>query len=149
MTEPTVTVKAKLRIGTTLADASSDAFQAVAGVTDFGEFGGEATVSQTTHVEDGIVRKFQGSINYGTMTVQINHIFDDAGQAALQSAFEDTAPYNIQLQLNDGAVSGTRWDFKAIVSSFKINFGDANAKVDGTVTLNLTSKPVKTAKADV
>jgi len=60
--------------------ATGVAFTTVGKVEDFGEHGGEASVSTFTPVADGVIEKFKGSTNYGSLALSIGALPSDAGQ---------------------------------------------------------------------
>ena len=64
-------------------------------VEDLGEFGDEASEITFTALANRRTRKFKGTFNAGTVTVQAGSDFVDAGQAALIAAFD--SPFRIQL----------------------------------------------------
>jgi hypothetical protein len=104
-------------------------------------FGGTAQVPEFIPLATGIVDKGKGSINYGDTTIPLRRIITDAGQLALQSAF-DGANKGVTHSIRMVHPTGGTIFFTAIVSGFTFNFGDANAFARNEVTFSLKNKPL-------
>jgi len=119
-------------------------YQLVGEVSEIGEFGGTREVPTHTPIDTGIVAKRAGSINYGTQTLQIAHNPDDTGQDDLQSGLDGANAGDIHsVKLEDPA--GNVLYYTAIVAGYTFNPGSANSIYAGSVTLDITSKPVAVA----
>jgi len=119
-------------------------YAAVGEIGDLGEFGGTREVVTFTAVNDGIVQKRPGSVDYGQMSLQIARDAADVGQIALQSAFDGAEAGNLHsFELVDR--NGDTLFFTGIVSSFTYNAGSANTMFGGSCTIDLTSKPLPVA----
>ena len=119
-------------------------YAAVGEIGDLGEFGGTREVVTFTAVNDGIVQKRPGSVDYGQMSLQIARDAADVGQIALQSAFDGSEAGNLHsFELVDR--KGDTLFFTGIVSSFTYNAGSANTMFGGSCTIDLTSKPLPVA----
>jgi hypothetical protein len=82
--------------------------------------GREWDIEEVTNFESNVDKEhIKGLRNPGTFTLQGNRVEDDAGQEALESAFEDTAAYLFQIQLPPtvGLTTGEIWTFSALVLS--------------------------------
>lgn len=77
--------------------ATGVAFTTVGNVEDFGEHGGEASVSTFTAVGDGVVQKFKGSINYGSLALTLGAMASDAGQDLIDTAFASKNRYSCKI----------------------------------------------------
>jgi hypothetical protein len=77
--------------------ATGISFTTVGKVEDFGEHGGEAQVSTFTPVSDGVIEKFKGSTNYGSMSVMLGCLPSDAGQDIVEAAFASKNRYSVKI----------------------------------------------------
>lgn len=77
--------------------ATSITYTTVGSVEDFGEHGGQAQVSNFVAVADGVVQKFKGSIDYGSMNVMLGQVSSDAGQDLIDTAFASKNRYSIKV----------------------------------------------------
>lgn len=83
-----------------------DAFEAlvwteVGEVEDLGEFGDEASEITFTALANRRVRKFKGTFDAGTVTVQAGSDPEDAGQLAMIEAFASDLDFPFRITLND------------------------------------------------
>lgn len=88
-----------------------DAFEAitwveVGEVEDLGEFGDEASEVTFTALKNRRVRKFKGTFDAGTVTVQAGSDPSDAGQQAMIEAFASDLDYPFRIVLNDKLTNG-------------------------------------------
>lgn len=67
-------------------------------IENYGNHGGSANVSTFTAVADGVVQKFKGAKNYGTMNVVVGNLPSDAGQAIVDAAFESPNRYSVKIE---------------------------------------------------
>lgn len=106
-------------------------------VTDLGEFGG--TYNEVTHtpLETGIVEKFKGSVNYGTLNVQTGRDPDDAGQAILIAAFASYNAYAFKVVEQGGTVNY----FAGRVMSNPLAVGNADQITGANYNVSI-SKPI-------
>jgi hypothetical protein len=82
--------------------------------------GREWDIEEVTNFQSAVDKEHIKALrNPGTFTLQGNRVEDDAGQEALEAAFEDTAPYLFQIQLppSVGLTTGEIWTFSALVLS--------------------------------
>lgn len=70
-------------------------------VEDLGEFGDEASEITFTALANRRTRKFKGTFNAGTVTVQAGSDPEDAGQLAMIAAFASDLDYPFRVTLND------------------------------------------------
>jgi len=77
--------------------ATGVVFSAIGSVEDFGEHGGEKSVSNFVAVGDSVVQKFPGSVNYGTMNVVVGCLPSDAGQDLVDTAFASRNRYSAKV----------------------------------------------------
>lgn len=77
--------------------ATGVAFTTVGHVENYGEHGGDANVSTFTAVNDGVVQKFKGSINYGALNLTLGCMSSDAGQDLIDTAFASRNRYSVKI----------------------------------------------------
>lgn len=77
------------------------AWTEVGEVEDLGEFGDEASEITFTALADRRVRKFKGTFDAGTVTVQAGSDPADAGQLAMIAAFASDLDFPFRITLND------------------------------------------------
>jgi len=105
------------------------------------EFGGTAQVAEFIPIKTGVVDKRRGSINYGSSDISLGNDFSDTGQAALQSGFDGANAGKIHSVKLVNANIGVVY-FTAVITSFRLNFNDANSITMAGVTLEIITKPV-------
>ena len=76
---------------------------AVGEITEIPTFGGQAETITHTPLATGITEKFQGAINYGSLTVPLAFDRDDAGQVILKAAFASKARIAFEVEYPDGS----------------------------------------------
>ena len=82
--------------------------------------GREWDIEEVTNFESNVDKEHIKALrNPGTFTLQGNRVEDDAGQEALETAFESTSAYLFQIQLPPtvGLTTGEIWTFSALVLS--------------------------------
>lgn len=113
----------------------------------YGSFGGEKTITEFICINDGIVQKVNGSVNYGNLEVTL--ALNDATSAwdAIHTAFDDKSAgdYHFKVQYpnaqNSTGTGAIRY-FSGKVSSVKENVSGANDVVTVTLTIAITGKIV-------
>lgn len=141
----------KLYISTTATTVSTQSafegltYSEVGEITDLGEFGSE--YSTVTHVSlaDRLVRKFKGTEDPGTITLQMGMDPDDAGQTVLKTALGVDTEYGFKVTLNDGTSSPTTFFFRARVMSYKRQVGSAESIVAASTTIGINTRPIEVA----
>jgi hypothetical protein len=139
-------------IGTTAGDAITDSYQALAEVVDISEFGKSFQTIKHIAIDSRETRKIKGSFDAGGVTLKLGRDLSDSGQAALQSALDSDAAYNIQITLADTPASGlsptpTSFYFKALVTSFTTVIGSADSLVGATAMLEISGPVTEVAAA--
>lgn len=145
----------KLYISTTATTVSTQSafegltYSEVGEITDLGEFGSE--YSTVTHVSlaDRLVRKFKGTEDPGTITLQMGMDPDDAGQTVLKTALGVDTEYGFKVTLNDAGSgspsSPTTFYFRARVMSYKRQVGSAESIVAASTTIGINTRPIEVA----
>ena len=140
-----------IRIGTTVADPSGDSFDAVADLIEItGDWGIEWDVNEFPRLTSGDTVYSKSTKSFGEVTVKLGFSDTNAGRDAFEDAAddEDDDGYNVQIELaNSLGSNGTIYDFKAIITGFKIAVGDINSEVTHVMTARLISRPTTTAPA--
>lgn len=113
-------------------------YTSIGEVTEIGEFQGE--YASVTHIPlaDRVVRKFKGSVNYGTLPLTMAYDSDNAGQDLLETASSDDDDYSFKITMQDGTIRYMTGQ----VMSFKLNVGSADSMVTATSTVEVTRKPI-------
>lgn len=113
-------------------------------VADIGEFGGEGEVLTFTPIKTGIVNKLIGSIDYGSIAVQLGKIFGDAGQDVLKAGFdgaEKGKTHSFKVEYIDGGIEY----FTGISTSFTSNVGSASSVRMGACNVALNNQVITVA----
>lgn len=110
------------------------------------EFGGEAQVAEWTPVKTGEVNKRSGSINYGSTTIPLAQLYDDAGQDALLSGFDGANARAVHSFKIEKTGQGEMY-FTGIITGYKYNPGDANQISQASVMIELTGKVIASVAA--
>lgn len=105
------------------------------------EFGGEAQVAEYVPLATGVVNKRPGSINYGSFTLPLAQLYDDAGQDAMISGFDGANKGAVHSFKVEKAGTGAIY-FTGIITGYKFNLGDANSISQASATVELISKPL-------
>ena len=140
----------KLSVGTTISVSAGPTaaetavgyealtFTDIGEVINIGESGGNAQITPFTPVDSGVVNKRKGSIDYGTLALQIAKDAADAGQVILKAGFDGAARDTIHsFKIVDG--SGDTFYFMGIISSFTTARGDANTIISHNCNVERTS----------
>ncbi|MDZ7711708.1 MAG: hypothetical protein U5L06_00645 [Rhodovibrio sp.] len=139
---------AKLSIGDS---SSSPIYTVVAGITNFGEFGRQYERGTFNPVKDRRTRKYKGSYDEGSFTLDLARDLTDQGQTDMMTALDSDDPVPIKIELDDApAGSGTNptsFKFDALVMSFTTNIGGTNDYVSAQVQIEITSDITETAAA--
>lgn len=113
-------------------------------VADIGEFGGEGEVLTFTPIKTGIVNKLIGSIDYGSISVQLGKIFGDSGQDILKAGFDGAAKgktHSFKVEYIDGGIEY----FTGISTSFTSNVGSASSVRMGACNVALNNQVITVA----
>lgn len=87
--------------------------------TEVPEFGAEHSVVTHTPLKTGIVNKYHGELNYGSLTVPMAYSDGDLGQAALKAAIVSKHEVSFRETRSDGSIryfSGKVMSFKTAQS---------------------------------
>lgn len=113
-------------IGTTASNGASDSYTEITGAKQVGgDVGGTYQVVDTTDISDLVKQETKTLLDPGQADLEMHEIVDDAGQAAIKAAFEDTGdvPYNFKVVYP----TGDSRRYKAKVMSYQPMVGGANA----------------------
>jgi hypothetical protein len=146
----------KLSVGTVVAVSASTpatyteagfgalTFTDVGEVTNLGEFGGTAQITQHIPLATGIVAKRKGSIDYGTAALQIGKLIGDAGQVILKDGFDGDEAYSVHsFEITDEA--GNIAYFTGLIGSFTTVYNDANTVTAVNCNVELDNKVIEVA----
>ena len=122
--------------GTTLATLQAVSYTPIAEVTDIGEFG--RTYNLVTHnpLGDRITVKRKGSINNGTLAVQMAYAPADAGQSMLATAVDSDDSYSYKVILQDG----TQFLFTAQAMGRPVQVGGVDSITASTCNIEIDSQ---------
>jgi hypothetical protein len=91
-------------------------------ITNIPEYGGSYELVSHEPLGDRSVVKRKGSINHGSITLQIGKDISDAGQELLKTAYGGDEVYSFKITLQDGTVQYTTGQ----VFSYTTNVGSSN-----------------------
>lgn len=120
-------------------------FTEVGEIEDMGEFGSEFSTINFVSLADRLVRKFKGTEDPGTMTLQMGMDPADGGQDLLVTALGVDTEYGIKITLNDGTTSPTTFYFRARIMSYKRQVGSAENVVKATTSIGINTRPIEVA----
>lgn len=115
---------------------------------DLGEFGDEASEVTFTALGNRRTRKFKGTFNAGTVTVQAGSDPSDPGQLAMIAAFASDLDYPFKITLNDQltlAGTPTTLYFVGKVMSKKRNVGNVENVVRQSYPVGINSEIIEDA----
>ncbi len=82
--------------------ASAMVFTDVGQIEDHGSHGVKGNIVEFTPVDTAVVAKMKGSKNYGTKSIVIGSIPNDAGQVIMKAASESNNHYSVKVTYPDG-----------------------------------------------
>lgn len=131
----------KLWIGLPPASQTLVALQAVSytevkEIVDLGEFG--RTYNLVTHnpLGDRVTVKRKGSINNGTLAIQMAYAPADPGQTLLAAAVDSDSSYSYKVELQDG----TEFLFTAQAMGYPIQVGGVDSITSSTCNVEIDSQ---------
>lgn len=125
----------------TLSEWDALTWTEVGDVVSYGEFG--PNYEEITHqpVSDGQTYKFKGTVNYGSLALNLGRAPADAGQAILITALSSYSAYDFKVALNDdpggSGSKPTRLFFQARVMSYTTAIPSANSIVGSTCGVSI------------
>lgn len=132
--------------GTTIALTFTVGYTNVGECNDSSPSGRQWDVEEVTNFQSAVDKEYiKGLRNPGKFTVKFNQVDGDAGQLALETAFDSTASYMFQLQFPPQGTEtvGEAWQFSALVLSVdppeivpgKVIMGSCELQVTGQRTI--------------
>jgi hypothetical protein len=116
-------------------------FTVIGEVISIGEYG--ATQEEVTHtpLTSGIVQKFKGATNNGSLSIEMGHDLSDAGQALLLAASDGAAKFtnhSVKVTYSGGQIDA----FQGLVFGYNRNPGAINSMVGSTSNIGLNTQVV-------
>jgi hypothetical protein len=139
--------KTKLFIGgagdSSAGPVTEGAYVEVGEISNMGEFGDQFELITFAALSDRNVRKFKGTRNSGSLTLELGQDISDDGQNDLRTALESDLDFNFKIELNDDpggtGDSPTTYYFQAKVMSFVVNVGEVNSIIGATAVVEIQS----------
>jgi hypothetical protein len=91
-------------------------------VTNIPEYGGSYQLVTHEPLANRSIVKRKGSINHGSLTLQIGKDINDTGQELLKTAYGEDEVYSFEITLQDGTIHYTTGQ----VFSYTTNVGNSN-----------------------
>lgn len=131
------------------ADYSAQVWTEVKGTTDLGGLGDTANLITSEQVGAGRTRKAKGTRNAGSMQVNADLDYSDAGQLAVLAAERTRDSYAFRLVMNDAPSGGTPSErlFVAFVMNTTEQLGGPNTVMQLQSTLEIDSNIARIAAA--
>lgn len=112
-------------------------------VIDLPAYGPEVQVVTSEPLATGITQKFNGFINYGSISMGLEQDLDDAGQVILEAGVPvppaQFTPHSFRVTLPDGRIDY----FNGGIFSYTTDIGSANSMVGSTCTIEINSNVVR------
>lgn len=121
----------------------------ILGVTNMPAFGATVNVVESRPLKTGVVEKYKGFINYGSVPVDFDIIEGDAGQALVTAGVtgaEKNTRHSFKLTYQVGALTATRY-FQGKFFSDPENPGSADSMVSGSANVEIETAIIKVAAA--
>lgn len=121
-------------------------FVEVGELIDLPEYGPTVQVVESNPLKTGVTEKFQGFVNYGSVSLGLEWDIEDAGQVILSDAINPGAafvPHSFKVEYNDGTVEY----FHGGIFSYTRAPGSANSMVGSTVQVEINSAVTTVAPA--
>jgi hypothetical protein len=135
-------IGSRLYVGTTATNPVGDSYTEIGQVEQVPPFGPKYAEVKFTAIADGIVQKFPGELDYGSVDLTLGRSTADAGQDAVIAILGSNLANNFKITLHDqSSVTGgtpTTYYFKARVLSYTTNLGTVNNVVKASVLLSIT-----------
>lgn len=129
--------------------ASGTTYTTIGVVENVGPHGGTKNVASFTPISDGVVQKFAGSINYGTLALTLGYLPSDSGQDLIDAAFASTNRYSVKLSypLRTGESTPEYRYLDVLVVQREWQDGGADDVRKLNVTFEICRSPVRVAGA--
>jgi hypothetical protein len=127
---------------------SSPTFTPIGEITDMGVTGRTFDKIEVSNFDSAIDKEYiKGLREPGSGDITYNRVADDAGQVALEAAFEDSNAYLFKLQLppGKGQTVGEVWTFAALVMSVDPPSISPSKVIQGKLSLQVTGPRTITA----
>ncbi len=135
----TLSVCASLPATYDAAGYNALAWTLVTDVSDIPEFGPSTTVNTFKPIDNRIIQKSTGGIDYGSAAFGFAHVVGDAGQGILNTAMGNNTGISFKVTRPDGKKDY----FTGIVSSFTRNHSGVDSFFVGTSKVEI-NKPIVT-----
>lgn len=112
-------------------------------ISEVPSFGSEAALATHTPLKTGIVAKRRGSINYGSLTLNMAYSDSDTGQNILKLAGDAIPGVDSTVSVKITLKNGDIQYFTAQVMSFKTNVGNSDAITMCECTLEVDDKIIR------
>lgn len=110
-------------------------------VESLSTYGATQTEVNFTNLADGILKKFKGTTNYGSMTVGMGYDETDAGQLLLEAASGGAA--NLTVHSHKVVYPGGRVDaFQGYVFGYDKTPGSIDNVIMSSSTIGINTKPI-------
>lgn len=121
-----------------LAGFDALSFDLIGEVTDAGEYGKVFNLVTHNPLADRKTKKYKGSYNNGSITLQLAIDESDVGQLAALAALESDASFSIAVTKQNGAIDY----FTAQVMSFTTSVGSVDSIESGSIQLEIDNDVV-------
>lgn len=118
---------------------SPSGYVSVGEITSFNFFDGSAAEIDVTHLQSTAKEWIMGLQDFGTGTLECNHLPDDAGQDLMRAAKSSRDIQDFKMTLSDG----TFYTFRGYVLSNPLS-GGVDAKVDGSFQIRISGNVTET-----
>ena len=122
---------------------SALSYTTVGEVIDLPEYGPSVEVVTSQPLATGVTEKYNGFINYGSITLGLELDLEDAGQAILEAGVPvppaQYTPHSFEITFPDGTVEY----FIGGIFSYTRNPGSANSMIGSSVQVEINSKIVR------
>lgn len=113
----------------------------VSEVSSISAYGATQTEVNFTALADGILKKFKGSTNYGSITIEMGYDSSDAGQILMDSGAggaNNLTVYSHKVVYPDGTVDA----FQGYVFGYDKNPGAIDNVITSSSTVGINTKPI-------
>lgn len=122
----------------------------IGGITNLGEFGATFQEIASEPMDADATGKYKGMRNDGSLSLTLERMPDDTGQAKLMEALASYEDYTFKVVLNDKpsgtGAKPTRMYFPGKVMSFTTNVGGPNNLVTASCNIGINGAVIEGAK---
>ena len=117
------------------------AWEEVNEVSSVSAYGAQVTEVNFTNLKDAILKKFKGTVNFGSMSIEMGYDSSDAGQLAMDSGVSGANQYVVhshKVEYPDGTIDA----FTGYLFGYDKNPGAIDNVITSTGGVGINTRPI-------